>query len=112
MLSPHELRHTRTTRWIAQGMGPYMKARLLGHSNLKIQTKIYDHTDSETLRGALLAVGRNAGTWMEKPRSGLWKDSLQDPQCKKKRRSKSSLPRRGEDEWTRTTDPLHVKQVL
>lgn len=40
-LSPHELRHTRATLWIAQGMEPYMAARLLGHSDLKMLTKIY-----------------------------------------------------------------------
>ena len=28
-LSPHELRHTRATLWIAQGIDPYMVARLL-----------------------------------------------------------------------------------
>lgn len=52
-LSPHELRHTRATLWIAQGMEPYMAARLLGHSDLKMLTKIYDHTSTETLRNAL-----------------------------------------------------------
>lgn len=52
-LSPHELRHTRATLWIAQGMDPYMAARLLGHSDLKMLTKIYDHTSLETLRTAL-----------------------------------------------------------
>ena len=55
-LSPHELRHTRATLWIAQGMDPYMAARLLGHSDLKMLTKIYDHTSTETLRNALLAA--------------------------------------------------------
>lgn len=55
-LSPHELRHTRATLWIAQGMEPYMAARLLGHSDLKMLTKIYDHTSPETLRKALLSV--------------------------------------------------------
>jgi integrase len=55
-LSPHELRHTRATLWIAQGMEPYMAARLLGHSDLKMLTKIYDHTSTETLRTALLAA--------------------------------------------------------
>ncbi len=55
-LSPHELRHTRATLWIAQGMDPYMAARLLGHSDLKMLTKIYDHTSTETLRKALLSV--------------------------------------------------------
>lgn len=53
-LSPHELRHTRATLWIAQGIDPYMVARLLGHSDLKMLTKIYDHTSEETLRNALL----------------------------------------------------------
>lgn len=53
MLSPHELRHTRATLWIAQGIDPYMVARLLGHSDLKMLTKIYDHTSPQTLRKAL-----------------------------------------------------------
>ena len=53
-LSPHELRHTRATLWIAQGIDPYMAARLLGHSDLKMLTRIYDHTSEETLRNALL----------------------------------------------------------
>ena len=57
-LSPHELRHTGATLWIAQGMDPYMAARLLGHSDLKMLTKIYDHTSTETLRKALLTVDR------------------------------------------------------
>lgn len=52
-LSPHELRHTRGTLWIAQGMDPYMAARLLGHCDLKMLTKIYDHTSPETLRKAI-----------------------------------------------------------
>ena len=55
-LSPHELRHTRATLWIAQGIDPYMVARLLGHSDLKMLTKIYDHTSTETLRKALLGA--------------------------------------------------------
>ena len=54
LLSPHELRHTRATLWIAQGVDPYMVARLLGHSDLKMLTKIYDHTSTETLRKVLL----------------------------------------------------------
>ena len=32
-----------------------MAARLLGHSDLKMLTKIYDHTSEETLRNALLS---------------------------------------------------------
>lgn len=58
MLSPHELRHTRATLWIAQGIDPYMVARLLGHSDLKMLTKIYDHTSTETLRKALEAAAK------------------------------------------------------
>ena len=68
-LSPHELRHTRATLWIAQGMDPYMVARLLGHSDLKMLTKIYDHTSTETLRKALITVrektakGKETASW-------------------------------------------------
>ena len=51
----HELRHTRATLWIALGIEPYMTAILLGHSDLKMLTKIYDHTSEETLRNALLS---------------------------------------------------------
>ena len=52
-LSAHELRHTRATLWIAQGVSPMMAARLLGHSDLKMLMRIYDHTDVETLRKAI-----------------------------------------------------------
>lgn len=62
-LSPHELRHTRATLWIAQGIQPYMAARLLGHSDLKMLTKIYDHTSEDTLRNVLLqASGDPSGS--------------------------------------------------
>ena len=59
-LSPHELRHTRATLWIAQGMDPYMAARLLGHSDLKMLTRIYDHTSPETLRKAIQSAKEGA----------------------------------------------------
>lgn len=52
-LSAHELRHTRASLWISGGMAPYMAARLLGHTDLKMLLKIYDHTDVDTLRKAL-----------------------------------------------------------
>lgn len=55
-LSAHELRHTRASLWIAGGMEPYMAARLLGHTDLKMLLKIYDHTNVETLRKALVEV--------------------------------------------------------
>lgn len=37
-------------------MDLYMAARLLGHRDLKMLTKIYDHTSTETLRKVLLNV--------------------------------------------------------
>jgi len=55
-LSPHELRHSRATLWIAQGIDPYMVARLLGHSDTKMLTQVYDHTQPETLKNALLKI--------------------------------------------------------
>lgn len=45
-LSVHEFRHTRASLWIAEGVDPYMAARLLGHTDLKMLLKIYDHTDT------------------------------------------------------------------
>jgi len=59
-LSPHEIRHTRATLWIAQGIDPYMVARLLGHCDTKMISKVYDHTRPETLEEALKkATGKN-----------------------------------------------------
>lgn len=56
-LSAHELRHTRATLWVAQGVDPLMVIRLLGHCDMKMLTKIYDHTTVETLRKALDTSG-------------------------------------------------------
>lgn len=53
-LSPHELRHTRATLWLAKGISPLMVAKLLGHANLKMLAEIYDHTDTDTLRRVML----------------------------------------------------------
>lgn len=62
-LSVHELRHTRATLWIAQEIDPYLVVCLLGHSALKMLTKIYDHTTPETLRKAMeYAVDCKKGT--------------------------------------------------
>jgi hypothetical protein len=41
-------------------MEPYMVARLLGYSNLKMLTKIYDHTSPETLRAAMRKAQQEA----------------------------------------------------
>ena len=48
-LTPHELRHTRATLWLAQGVSPLMVAKLLGHCDLKMLTRVYDHTSVDTL---------------------------------------------------------------
>lgn len=55
VLSAHELRHTRATLWISQGVPPMMVARLLGHADLSMVMRIYDHTNVNTLRKALVA---------------------------------------------------------
>lgn len=52
-LSAHCLRHVRASLWIADGMSPYLAAKLLGHTDLKMLLKIYDHTNVDTLRKAL-----------------------------------------------------------
>ena len=50
-VSPHELRHTRATLWIAQGMDLYMAARLLGHRDLKMLT-LRSHQHGNAAEGA------------------------------------------------------------
>ncbi len=59
-LTPHELRHTRATLWLAQGIPELMVAKLLGHCDLKMLAKIYDHTDVDTLRREMKKGGENA----------------------------------------------------
>lgn len=59
-LTPHELRHTRATLWLRQGIPELMVAKLLGHCDLKMLAKIYDHTDVETLRRELEKGGEAA----------------------------------------------------
>lgn len=55
-LSAHELRHTACTRLIRAGVPPLVVARILGHCNMDMIMKIYDHTDVETLRNAITAA--------------------------------------------------------
>lgn len=55
ILSAHEFRHTRATLWIANGMSPLIAARLLGHSDLKMLMRVYEHTNVDTMRKALIA---------------------------------------------------------
>lgn len=55
VLSAHEFRHTRATLWVGAGVPPMATARLLGHSDLKMLMRVYDHTNVDTLRKALVA---------------------------------------------------------
>ena len=48
-------------------MDPYMAARLLIVSDLKMLTRIYDHTSTETLRKALLNVQKDREVQMDTP---------------------------------------------
>ena len=57
-LSPHECRHTRATLWIAQGIDPYMVARLMGHNGLAMLVRRYDHTSVDTLKNVLYATAK------------------------------------------------------
>lgn len=43
----------KTSTALASGMAPYMAARLLGHTDLKMLMRVYDHTDVDTLKKAL-----------------------------------------------------------
>ena len=52
-LTPHELRHTRATLWLAQGISPHVVSKLLGHCGIQMLTKVYDHTTVDTLRKAI-----------------------------------------------------------
>ena len=45
---PYNLRHAKGPSWIARGMAHYMGTGLLKHSDLKVLTKIYDHTITKT----------------------------------------------------------------
>ena len=44
-----------------------MATHLLGHSDLKMLTKIYDHTSTETLRKTLLNVQQDREVQMHTP---------------------------------------------
>lgn len=59
LLSAHELRHTRATLWLAQGISPLMVAKLLGHSDTRMLIKVYDHTTVDTLREVIKNAGKS-----------------------------------------------------
>ena len=51
--TPHELRHTRATLWHGDEVDLLSIAKLLGHCDLNMLRKVYDHTDVEGLRVAI-----------------------------------------------------------
>ena len=60
-LTPHELRHTRATLWLAQGVPQHLIADLLGHCDTRMLERVYNHTTTDTLRQALEAVQTKEG---------------------------------------------------
>ncbi len=46
-----------------KGMDPYMEARLLGHSDMKMLTKIYDHTSMFFVRKQSEKVKETVSKW-------------------------------------------------
>lgn len=52
-LHPHELRHTRATIWVNEGLNLYAIANILGHSDLKMLRKRYAHENVESTREML-----------------------------------------------------------
>ena len=60
-LTPHELRHTRATLWSAQGVPQHLIADLLGHCDTRMLERVYNHTTTDTLRQALVAVQTKEG---------------------------------------------------
>ena len=54
LLTPHELRHTRATLWVKQGINLITIARLLGHKDLKMLKEIYEHNDADIHKQELL----------------------------------------------------------
>ncbi|MEA5142799.1 MAG: tyrosine-type recombinase/integrase [Oscillibacter sp.] len=53
ILTPHELRHTRATLLVQQGVDLYTVAHLLGHCDLSMLSKRYLHSDVNAMRKAI-----------------------------------------------------------
>lgn len=54
LLNPHELRHTRATLWVKQGINLITIAKLLGHKGLKMLQEIYEHNKADLHKKELL----------------------------------------------------------
>lgn len=52
-LNPHELRHTRATLWVNDGLNLFAISNVLGWGDLKMLKKRYAHRDIESTRGLL-----------------------------------------------------------
>jgi integrase len=56
-LDLHALRHSAATRWARSGVPLVHAQALLGHSDVRLTSKVYTHVAVEDLRGAVEAVG-------------------------------------------------------
>lgn len=54
--TPHNLRHSRASAWVNNGLNLYAVARALGHADLDMLRKRYAHSDIEQLRQLLQIV--------------------------------------------------------
>lgn len=53
VLHPHELRHTRASLWVNDGVNLFAIAAEMGHADLKMLRKRYGHPDVESMRKLL-----------------------------------------------------------
>lgn len=56
VLSPHELRHTFATLWVAAGKSIPVLSRILGHASVQTTMDLYVHPKAEQLRSEAAAV--------------------------------------------------------
>lgn len=63
-LTPHDLRHTAASFFIAEGANPWMLAEILGHSDTRMIDRVYGHLfdkDRQSLRDRMSRRARDAG---------------------------------------------------
>jgi integrase len=64
-LTPHDLRHTAASFFIAEGANPWMLAEILGHRDTRMIDRVYGHLfekDRQALRDRMSQRARRAGT--------------------------------------------------